>query len=314
MNLKHTKKRMVVLFGTTLLGLGLTACGGGSSSNDVSLTPAPAESKKVTIDASNQDEVVATTVKAIDQGNSFQSLPVLKSSKTSSDKILSKTINQPAFKKALGIAKNFKTLAASQSYTCTDGGSISVSGTQTSGTAVYSHCEEYGAVIDGTVSVSSNSEGTSGTATFTDFSMTLDGELSSYIKYMKYQYTYDTVHYKLSNLSITMEGYAITYGERTDFNNYKFTYAEDDNGNVDFTINGFVKNSCLGGWIEIKTLKTVHREEYSCPNKGEISVGGNGSELTVTFNLDQSADLSINGSPSEHYNSCDDLPSGICGI
>lgn len=314
MNLEHTKKRMVVLFGTTLLGLGLTACGGGSSSSDVALTPAPAESEKVTIDASNQDEVITATIGAIDQGNSFQSFPALKSSKTSSDQILSKTINQPAFKKTLSIAKNFKTLAASQSYTCTDGGSISVSGTETSGTAVYSDCEEYGVIIDGKVSVTSNSDGTSGTATFTDFRMTLDGELSSYIKYMKYQYTYDGVSYRLSNLSITMEGYAITLGDRTDFNNYKYTYAEDSNGNVDFTINGFVKNSCLGGWIEIQTLKTVHIEEFSCPTKGEISAKGNGSDLIVTFNLDHSADLSLNGTPSEHYNSCDDLPSGICGI
>jgi len=307
MNLKHTKKRMVVLFGTTLLGLGLTACGGGSSSSDVSLTPPPAESEKVTIDASNQDEVIAAAVQAI--GASKINVPMFKSSSSSS---ISPSGRQPIYKKILSATPTLKTLAASGSAACPDGGSISTSGTQTSGSATYNNCQIQDVIINGSVKFTDN--GQSGSIAYTNFTMSGQDDMNMAFDSLTYTYQMDS-NYEITSMSMAING-AVTYYNQTNYyNNYKFNLNTDNNGNTIYALNGFIKTPCLDAWIEVTTMQDVIiTSSGNCPTSGEISIGGNNSSMTVTFNPNSSVDVSINGNAPQTYDSCENLDTGICSL
>ncbi len=310
---KSIKKGIAILFGIAILSFSVTGCGGGGGDDSAPQGSSEiAESERVAITEENSEKITTATLDAIGEGFDLQNGPSFKSTASAINAPMLKIIEQPTFKKVLSSAQNLKTIAESGSYQCSEGGNISYNGSETSGTITYNNCQEAGSTINGTMSVSANSDGTSGTMTLTNFSMTSDGETIISLESMAYTYQFNA-NYELSNISITMNGYATSFGERTDFNNYKFGLTIDNNYNMTFTIDGFIKTACLGAWIEITTTEDIQISYAdSCPTAGKITVGGNGSSLTIDFNANQSADVSINGGTPQHYSSCSELDVGTC--
>ncbi|HFQ61166.1 MAG TPA: hypothetical protein ENK39_02550 [Epsilonproteobacteria bacterium] len=316
MDLKDVKKGLTVLSSIIVLGFGLTACGGGGGSSTLASTStasAVPDADKISISPSNSTQVTTAAVDAIGGGFAFKNgVSVAKMAKLGSS--LSETSSQTAFKKSMQFAQTFKALSVTNSQACPDGGSIDVTGDVNSGTVTYNQCQYGTGIINGSVNLSGNADGTSGTATYNNFSLSENGEIIVFFESTSYTYQYDT-NYNLQNMSITMNGYAITLGERTDFKNYTFTLTNDASQNVTFTISGFVKTACLGAWIEVVTNEDIKiGQSATCPNAGKLTIGGNASSLVITFNTDLSSDVSINGAAPEHYSNCNDLDTGICAL
>jgi hypothetical protein len=295
MVLKDVKKGIAILFSIAVLSFSITGCGGGGSGGD----SAPAESEHVVIDENNINLVTGTVFDAIGVGVNAPILPLASTAAaTSAPRV--KVLEQPAaVKQVLSTSQNLSILAEGDPIDCTNGGFYSYSGSE----ITFSDCNESGIIIDGTVSVSSDS--TSATMTFTNFSITQGSDIIFY-ESMTFAYTLD-----LSSMSITMDGYTSIFGERTDYQNYTFSIAINSNDDVTYAINGFIKTDCLGGWIEIRTTEDIQVIfPNDCPTAGQIVISGNASELTVDFNTDGSIDVS--GSATEHYDSCYSLPTGAC--
>jgi len=73
-------------------------------------------------------------------------------------------------------------------------------------------------------------------------------------------------------------------------------------------INGSLKSSCLGGWIDVHTDTPVHVVPDSCPDSGNLSVKGKeNSSMSIAFNPDTSLSTMINGVQDRDYGSCHDV-------
>jgi hypothetical protein len=312
MDLKTVKNGLSILLSIVALGFGLTACGGsgGSTSVNSSSTPAIADTDKITISPSNNRQVTTAAIDAISGGFNFTNdLPAVDLHMLSSA-----PSSQNSFKKTIQFAQTLKSLSLTSPQACPDGGNLSLIGNPGSGTVIYEQCQ-YGTVtFNGRVTLSSNAGESSGTVTYNHFTFSKNGEIVVSLESTIATYQFDR-HKHLQNISITMNGYFITLGERTDFKNFTFALTNDANKNVTFKINGFVKTACLGAWIEVVTNEDIKlTQSASCPHAGKLTIGGNASNLVVTFNADLSSDLSVNGATPTHYPSCKDLDTGICAL
>jgi hypothetical protein len=308
MVLRDVRKRIAVLFSIVVLSFGVTGCGGGSSGDSTSTVP---ESNLIVITEENSEKVIETVFGSMDIRDGFENVPLLKSVASAESAPMIKSIEAPTFKTVLSTSRNLNTIAVSGTEQCSEGGTYSYNGNETSGTITFNNCIESGITINGSMSITSNNEGTSGTITFTNLSLIQDE--NNKIVYTSVTATFNlNDNYDTVDMSMTINGYVVVSGERTDFDNYKLTLAMDSNYNTSITINGSVKSDCISGWVEIRTNEAMLWNAYDdCPSAGQIVIGGNASSLTIDFNVDGSVDVS--GSVSDHYNSCNDLDTGVCG-
>jgi hypothetical protein len=300
MVLKDIQKGIAVLCSMAVLGFSVTGCGGGSSDgSSVSLL----EKEGVVIDTSNSEDVVNTVFNVIDAGSN-PTVPMAKSVGETS--VPKSVLTQPATLKKIesSVLVRNEAVAGEVMY-CTDGGSI----TPTDTGMIFSNCNESGMIMDGTVTVSGSE--TAPTMTLSNFTMTLDNETVFY-ESLSYSFT-SNANYEITSMSITMDGYTTIFGERTEYQNYTFTMNMNDLNLISFSVNGFIKTDCLGGWIEIKTTQNIQINDIAyCPTAGQVVINGNASSITVDFNADGSVDLS--GSVNDHYNSCSSIPGDTCSI
>lgn len=299
MVLKDIQKGIAVLCGMAVLGFSVTGCGGGSDSSVSSLL----EKEGVVIDASNSEQVLNTVFNVVDTGSN-PALPLAKSvGETSAPQSV---LTQPATLKQIESAVLVRNEAvAGEPMYCTDGGSI----TPTDTGMIFSDCNESGIVMDGTVTVSGNE--TASTMTLSNFTMTLDSEIIFY-ESLTYSFTLNANN-EINSMSITMDGYTTIFGERTEYQNYTFTMNMNDLSVISFSVNGFIKTDCLGGWIEIRTVENIQINDAGfCPTAGQIVIGGNASSITVDFNTDGS--VNVSGSVTDYYYSCSSLPGDTCSI
>jgi hypothetical protein len=308
MVLRDVRKGIAVLFSMAVLSFSVTGCGGGSSSD--AGADAPVESKLVTITEENSEQVIDAVFGSMDIGDGFENVPSFKSVASVQSVPMLKSTEIPALKKVLSSSRNLNTVAESGTVECSGGGSYSYNGSKTSATFTFNSCTESGITMDGTLALTTNNEGTSGTLTYTNFSITQDENnkvvYSSATATFSFNDNYDVV-----DMSITINGYVVASGERTDFDNYRLILAMDNNYNMSITINGSIKSDCIGGWVEITTNEAMVGNAYDdCPSAGQIVISGNASSLTVTFNADGSVDVS--GAVTNHYDSCNDLDTGAC--
>ena len=305
MILRDVRKGIAVLFSIVVLSFGITGCGGGSSSSD---DGAPVESKLVTITEENSEQVIEAVFGSMDIGDGFQNVPSFKSVDTTQSAPMLKSIEIPALKKVLSTSKSLNTIA--ESRTCSESGSVSYDGSETSATVTFNNCTESGITMNGTLAFTTNNEGTSGTLTYTNFSITQDENNKVVYSSATATFNLNEIGYTV-DMSMTINGYVVASGERTDFDNYRLTLAMDSNYNMSITINGSIKSDCIGGWVEITTNEAMVGNAYDdCPSAGQIVISGNASGLTVTFNANGSVDVS--GTVTNHYDSCNDLDTGAC--
>lgn len=306
----NLQKGFAVLSGIAIVSLSLTGCGGGGSNPEsMNFTP-PSSSEQVIINETNQDMVTATAVDAIGAGLNTET-PLLKgnSSSSSFSKYSSK---EPMFKKVLSTTKSLKTLAQSGSEECPYGGNITYTATsETSGSGSYNNCQlGPDTTVNGSIKVTG--DGYSGTATYTNFSMTDGSETLMAFDSLKYTFRFNS-NYDLLSMSMTMNGSATTFDERVEYGNYTFSMDTLNNNDLKLSVNGYIKTPCLNAWLQVTTSENIIiSPSASCPTSGSITIGGNASNMNVTFNSDYSADISVNGGALQHYNNCNDLDSGIC--
>lgn len=301
----NVKKGVAILFGMALLSFSVTGCGGGSS-DTIATDTAQVGTELVVITEENSEQVLSSAFEALGGGFDFQDGPSFIGIASAQNNSIVKSTQTSALKEVFSSARDLKTLAESASIECSEGGSISYSGTETSGTATYNNCQEYGTTINGTMSVTINANYTSGSMTFTNFSIT-DQDGSTLV--------WDSVDYTFSDttMSVSMSGYSIYGGERVEFDNYEFALTFDSSDNMSLTVSGMIKTDCLGAWIEIRTTEAIQFNTFdSCPSAGQIVIEGGSSSLTVNFNADGSIDVS--GSVSAHYDNCTALDADVCTL
>ena len=135
------------------------------------------------------------------------------------------------------------------------------------------------------------------TLTFTGFKMQMDSTV------VYYENATVTLNESNNDLSTAITGYYTDGSDRMDFKDYAVILTGDN-----LTLDGLVKTSCIGAWIEVKTIQPLVMPGF-CPTAGEISIIGNGSNINMVFNADESVDVTLNGEAYNSYNSCDELPS-----
>lgn len=299
---KSVKNGLAILLGMAVLSFGITGCGGGSSDT----TTASAGTELVVITEENSEQVLSTAFDALSGGFDFEDGPSFIGIASAQNPSIVKSTQTTALKEVFASSKSLKTLAESGSVECSEGGSISYSGTETSGTVTYSNCQELGTTINGTMSITVNADATSGSMTFTNFSIT-DPEGSTLV--------WDSVIYTFTDttMSVSMSGYSVYAGERIDFDNYEFALTFDSSDTMSLTVSGLIKTDCLGAWIEIRTTEAIQLNVFDdCPSAGQVVIGGGSSSLTVDFNPDSSVDVS--GSVSAHYDNCSALDTNVCTL
>ena len=302
MNLRDVQKRIAVLFSIVALSFSITGCGGGGGSSSIA-DNTPLESQDVVIDVSNSEQVLSTVFSVIEVGAN-PTLPLAKSVGETS--VSTTVLAQPAALRQIQSATLVRSEAVvGEPISCTDGGFI----TSTDTGMNFSDCNEGGIIMDGTVAVTGNE--TAATMTLSNFTITLDSEIIFY-ESLTYSFTLNSA-YEISSMSITMNGYTSIFGERTDYLNYTLTMSMDNLSAITFSVKGFVKTDCLGGWIEIRTTENIQINDIDpCPTAGQIVIGGNASSITIDFNTDGS--VNVSGSVTDYYSSCLSLPGDTCNL
>lgn len=300
---KNVKNGLAVLFGMAVFSFSVTGCGGGSGDTSAAT---PVGTELVVITEKNSEQVLSTAFDALGEGLDFQDGPSFIGISAAQSPSMVKNTQTLALKEVFSSSKNLAILAESGSVECSEGGSISYSGSEASGTITFNNCQESGTTINGTMSTTLNEDTASGKMIFTNFSVR-DQEGGILV--------WDSAIYTFTKttMSVSMSGYSMYAGERVEFDNYEFALTFDGNDTMSFTVSGMVKTDCLGAWIEIRTTKAIQFNTFdSCPSAGQIIIEGGSSSLTVDFNADGSVDIS--GSVSTHYDNCTALDTDVCTL
>lgn len=281
-------RQIKIIFLASVFAFFLSACGGGGSS-DSTVNETPLE--LVTITEQNADAVMASAVGSISDATDIEDIPVLSTS--SSIAKSSTMMTQYAKTVSTDFALD---IAVSETVACSEGGTITADGNEVSGgTVTFNECTESGVTIDGTMILTI--DGSDYTVEFVGLSMEMDTLIlyyeSALLSFNEYS----------SDLSVAITGYVDDGSNRMDFKDYTASVTGDT-----LSINGLVKTNCITEWIEVKTTQALVMPGF-CPTAGEISIVGNGSNITMVFNADESVDVSLNGQPYASYATCDDLPS-----
>lgn len=278
-------KQITMILLTGVATLFLSACGGGSSDSEAS-------TELVTINEQNADAVVASAIGSISGAMDIEDIPLLStgSSVAKSTSIITKY--------AKTISNDLQISAiVTGTEACSGGGTVTynVDDITEEGTITFNECVESDVTIDGIMELTI--DGSNYTAEFIELKIQMLDDI------IFYEYAIVNLNEYNSDLSITITGYSTDGVNRMDLKDYTATITGDN-----LTINGLVKTSCISAWIEVKTTQALIMPGY-CPIAGEVSIFGNGSDIKMVFNSDESVDVFLNGQAYDSYNTCDELPS-----
>jgi hypothetical protein len=319
-----------MIFGSLIVGsvVAFTACGGGGGSTTTP-TGGIADTDKAAITEANLPEINAMVVKSFDNATG-DGMPT-------ADEITGAGTSQKITKKLFQVQKTIKSsldMGVTDTQNCPGGGTMTLDGDQTKGSVVFDGCKNsdsmYEETVDGTVAYEITD--TSYSLTFTNFistgKNTYNGQTSTWEEnledvQLKMSHTGANAALPDLQMDISMTGsfkYDDYLGEFDNLTSmYKFSHTE---GKMETSVDGFIKSSCLGGWIEIDTTKNIvlymstDNPNY-CPSEGVVTVKGQGgSSVTLTYHTDGSATLS--GDVNKEYATCNELyaegEEGTCAI
>ena len=306
--------KMTYLMLAGLSALMINACNGGSS-DTITEAVTISESDKIAITTENSEQVISSVLGGSDAFDPDEYIYVI--GDPADTTVAQGMLKQPNMKMVLNNVEKLKSIAQSQSMDCTYGGTITVdSNSETSGSASYNNCAmEEGVVINGnmTFSISNYNESTSsGYVTYTMNNLTLTENGVVQFSFDSIKYEFEVSNGEFIYFATTLNG-KISSQEGMEFVNFKTTVRENSNGDDVYTINGFIKTACMGGWVEITTVQEIV-EAYSdyCPSSGQMIIDGNGSEISITFNSDGS--VTLGGAVSETLPSCDSMDTNVCSL
>lgn len=293
MKLHWNKKTLSVLV-VIILTMLISGCGSGDDISSVSETNNLVKTK---IDSNNQKQATAILFDSIDI-----TTPQLPSISTDAGG-LSK-VSAPLFK-AVSPQEPIRSISSGDSYSCSEGGSISSSYADGVSTITYENCQEAGTTINGQVKMSYNESTGVITYAMNEYSIASEGV----------NYTTPATTYTISadTISYTATGEATIDGQSVAFDKYHYTLSRVDK-KVNISIDGSIKTACLGNWVTVKTNEVMQLSDTDCPTAGDIEVQGEKSKLRVKFSSDKSVDVYLNDALVEEYGNCNELPdsSSVC--
>ncbi|SFV54739.1 hypothetical protein MNB_SV-8-636 [hydrothermal vent metagenome] len=296
---KNIKRRVTVVLGIAVLSFIINGCGGGGGSSSPQAS-APTEKEQAPITQQNSKAVSAVATDSIQLGFGAQ--------RTSGGGLFKITGETQTDTAALNLIRNTIRLDKRVEGYCEKGFIDVTNASSTSGTVTFSNCQTNNMIYDGTVTVSTNSSQTSFSATYSDFKIT-DLTDNAYVYFESMKLSFKKDDYRITELTVAMDGYAEDNGERIDYRNYNFNMNLSTTDMMRITVNGYIKTKCLDGWIGIKTDRTVITSNNdACPIAGKIMVDGQDSSLEMTFNSDHSIDVTVAGETT-HYTDCSELES-----
>lgn len=267
-------RKMGLLVSVVFLSILSSGCN-DNKSNDISPAP-PIEEKRATITTDNIDAILATSVSGVDKIASLvdglvEKLPIVKL-------------------RNRGILNIDLT-----TRDCADSGSISVDRVTTSGgTLNFSECQENGYLLNGAVTI--DTDGTYYDATFKDFSAS-DNTNSITLADAAAHIVGDDYNFFIAT------GVATVNGNPIEVRNFTL-----EKTGQQATVNGSLKNGCVGAWIDITTEKPLQYDENNNLIGGQLYIIGDNSDISILINEDGSVTVLLNGSLYQNYSSVDELP------
>ncbi len=214
----------------------------------------------------------------------------------------------PLALKVYNLVKNTKphTTRATNTQQCNNGGSVTVSNSETSANYSFNNCKVSGYTLNGKLSI--NIAQTSFSVVYTNFSIksspkdiyissaTLNATLTSSreIKTLNFEAPYTKIDFKTQNL---------TY----EFKNFRQNIRMIDADTYQVTTNMKFKASCQNNWLTLTTLSPLIAERFSiCPTGGIMRVQSGSEDIKIFIYQDKSIDVkdTNNGSLIHHYNNC----------
>ena len=278
-------KFLTISASTTLL-LGVFLITGCSSSDDGgttttsddggTTTTASVPANAIVIDAANAEETVASAIDDFDVVDSVFAVEIKPAVNIKDTLDIIKTrINNISNNSGVDLATG---TTISESGDCTDGGTFSISGSETSTgttesgdiTAIFINCNELGVILNGTISISFTDNLSTG-----DFTADFSGSLSILI-------SGESITLSIRNLQFSESG--------NDFNGTytitKLTYS------IDFITDGIGSD----GFLVTLTAPIVESNGDLCPESGHVTItGANGTTAEGIYNGDGTMTIKANG-------------------
>ena len=288
--------KRAVLAGTIAVSFAIVGCGGGGSptSNVSESEKAPLNEKSTSALGSSLNEL----------SQSFGDLRI-------NENILSANAQGGLLKRAAKsmsrVAKSKMDAADTNIETCQEGGSISIGSTDSSVSAVFNHCKEYGILYNGSVDIGINSNQTEFSFSMRAFTLTTDeGDkvtIDSLDATVKASAGIDAD--EIDSMTIAVNGSISTSIDSIAF---KIRKIEVTSNSLYF--DGDIKTACLGGWI---TVETTEKFQYVSDSVGDdvfttgtLKISGQGgSAITIEAMADGSIKLTDPNGTQTSYASYD---------
>ena len=260
-------KKWTVYLGVAVTALMLSACGGGSDTDDA--LKSVSESDRVAL----KSEDTGRIAKSLNGLGAFGDINI--KNMVPSNKIVSASL------KVTGVARQTEQRRVS----CDQGGSAEVTGDESSGSIVFSQCAMNGVTIDGKIDVKSESENR-GSITVEELTVSVADGNKIYLGKFSISGAFEEDVYgdiEPTSLSISGYGYAQTAEDRLDFRLRKYSFV-DKGSNVEISLDVSLKTACLGGWIEIATPETIVAKLGGYDESleaGKVVISGNHSKITI---------------------------------
>lgn len=294
MFLTKLKRNASLLLGAGIVSLMMVGCGTDGAS-DVGTVEPPAAGDLITINATNADKVLASSIGGIGKiagmiDDLVDSLPEL----GIADSKIAQASSGTNIDGSMAVSDD--TLAITLvSRDCADGGSISVDGVSTSGGSVtFNHCQERGIVLDGSAEISVS--GGTYSARFTDVNAGFSTG-SLYLSDAGFTDSGDSFDFAIASGEANIQGIQI---ELKNFSlNKNFS-------NV--IVNSWIKTDCMGGWVDVATTVPLVFDSSDLLVGGTLTITGNNSNMLVSVNADGTINAYLNDVLYANYNSAVDLP------
>ncbi len=294
MFLTKLKRNASLLLGAGIVSLMMVGCGTDGAS-DVGTVEPPAAGDLITINATNADKVLASSIGGIGKiagmiDDLVDSLPEL----GIADSKIAQASSGTNIDGSMAVSDD--TLAITLvSRDCADGGSISVDGVSTSGGSVtFKHCQERGIVLDGSAEISVS--GGTYSARFTDLNAGFSTG-SLYLSDAGFTDSGDSFDFAIASGEANIQGIQI---ELKNFSlNKNFS-------NV--IVNSWIKTDCMGGWVDVATTVPLVFDSSDLLVGGTLTITGNNSNMLVSVNADGTINAYLNDVLYANYNSAVDLP------
>lgn len=332
-------KKHIALVGGLVICLIVSACGGGGGG--VTINAGGGTGNGATLTVTNAAAASSTMLQAVNLVvpsraiGEIQVMNVSQPSKPPLQNIVDKMVS--VSQKYSFMQKQLEGLhesgTASETATCTNGGSVSVSASwiglnnptspsqvsNLNGSVNFNSCKEGAVTYDGSGYVS------------IEGSLNAPSMIVVSSPNLRYVDTLNNDNLALGNVTITLTNLvyvgndlasataAITGGVSgvlegnsvsLECDSLRITFNSSSSGQIG-SVSGNLKASCLGGWVNLTTTKPLFFSGIICPTDGDMTATSGGNSVRVTVGPSTKINVFFNGNLIQTYKSCYDI-AGFC--